>query len=589
MTYVILPPQQTGSKFTIIEVQEMAGLNTRDKTLARMPDEFSKLTNVTLKGRGLEKRGGSDVLGSVQDGDFVSAFSSLEQDSGTTLLMMVKNTLYKFVGGNWTPSDKTDYAQDLPASIVTMTSKSGDSVASGTTTAGTTPYYIEDSGQTWTTGQWIGYCVVIRGEVKLITDNDATNLFVGDKLNSDSNAFYQGQDYDIFAVAPFVFIANGTDFVQKYNLTTTTAIDGTHVTGGRPLPKFNFLSVHQGRLVGSIGTGNNNDRIFLMDQGIGENMTTDTNLNININFSNDGDEVVAHGSLPLPGGSLLLVAKNRSIHAVEGTNILNYTSRPIFTDVGCVAPKTFQIYGARAIWLSQRGVISVGKDTEYLNAYTRSLLISDEALPISFPIQDEIDAFSDEEKANATADFFNHRYYLQIGSRAWYYDIEQTNLQKRNVWVDLNFPYSFNIIKEVDLVLYGAGQTSGQAYTLFTGNKDRSENVIMEIESSDIYLPGLPNAWIDRVEITAEKELSTVLRLQVATDGGSYGNVITNTLNRNDYVYTFKIGVRCKSFRIKITENGSQNPVRIHLPMRIFLNVSEFGDPGTKQSSLSPS
>lgn len=588
MTYTVLPPQQTGSKFTIIQVQEIAGLNTRDKSLTRMPDEFLSLQNIVLKGRGFSKRPGSTTFGTAQVGNSVAAIGALTQDSGDTPLMMVGQTLYKYVSGAWAASDKTNYTADLASSIVTMTSRSGSSLDSGTSSSGSTSYFVEDTSKTWTPGQWIGHCIVIQGEVKLITDNTATIVFLGDKLNSDDNTAYQSKAYTLYAVSPFAFIANGTDFVQKYDLTTTTPIDGTQVTNGKPLPKFSYLSVYQGRLIGSTATGDNNDRVFMMDQAIGENITTDTNLNVNLNFFNDGDGIVAHGPLPLPSGSLLLVAKNNSIHAVEGTNILNYTSRPIFTDLGCIAPKTFQIYGARAIWLSQRGVVSVGKDQEYLNAYTRALLISDEALPISFPIQDDIDAATDQERANATAAFVDHKYYLQIGTKCWYYDLEQTNLQKRNVWVDLSFPFAFNVIQDIDQIIYAGRQTSGQAYKLFTGTKDVATKVVMSIETADISLPGTPNVWLDRVELSSEAENSTVLKLQVSVDGGDYGDVITNTLNRADHVYTFKLGVRCKSFRLKITENGSQSPVRIHLPIQIYVNVSEFGDSGTTQNSLSP-
>jgi hypothetical protein len=580
--YRVLSPSESGSRFTIIEIMDIAGVNTKDKSLSRAPDEFAKLQNILLEKRGWEKRSGSSTFGSAQSGNEVAALGFLEQNSGVTPLMIVNATLYKYVSNAWAASDKSDYTPDLFASIVTMTSKSGSSLDSGTTTAGSTPYYLEDTNQTWTPGEHTGRCVVIQGEVKLITDNDETKLFLGDKLNSDTDADYQSQAYNIYAVAPFAFIANGTDAVQKYDLTTHTPIDGTHVSGGRALPVFNFLSVHQGRLVGSKGSGNDNDRVFLMDQAIGENMTTDTNLNINLNFFNDGDSVVAHGSLPVGNGSVLLVAKHRSVHAIEGTNILNYTSRPVLSSVGCIAPKTFKIFGSNAFFLSHLGVMSIGNAEGQ-----RSIL--DDPLPISEPIQDEIDALTDEEKANACGAFHNNRYYLQIGDNAWYYDLEASLRQQRHVWVDLDFPYAFNILTEIDNVLYGGRQTNGQAYRILSGTKDGTTNVVMQLESADISFPGVPNMWVDRIEVTGEPELSTVLRLQCAFDGGSYEGVVTQALDNQNYVYRFNIGKRCKSFRFRIAETGSQNPVRLHLPIRIFVAVSDFGEAASKQSSLSPS
>lgn len=580
MSYRVLAPSDTGSKFVILEITDIAGVNTRDKSMSRPPDQFHNLQNILLKGRGFEKRAGSQPKGAFMPGDSVSSLGFLETDSGITPLAMVDSSLFKFVSGSWIQGDKMDYTADRFASIVTMTTKSGSSLDSGTTTSGTTPYLIEDTAQTWTPGEHIGRCVVIRGEVKLITDNTTAILFLGDKLNSDTASFYQSQAYNIYAVAPHAFIANGVDSVQKYDLTTTTPIDGTHVSGGKAFPIFSFLSTHQGRLVASTGTGNNNDRIFLTDQGIGENITLDTNLNINVNFFNDGDAVTAHGSLPLSNGSTLLVAKTRSVHAVDGTNILNYISRPVFDNVGCIAPKTFKIMGGNAFFLSHLGVMSLGNSEGQ-----RGLL--DSPLPISDDIQDEIDAFSYEDKQAACAEFHENRYYFQVGNKAWYYDIEASLRQQRHIWVPLSFPYAFNDIKEIDGDLYGGRQTSGQVYTILTDTKDGTTNVSMVMETSDITLPGISNMWVDRFEISAEEELSTILKLQISYDGSDFGPIVNNALDNANKVYSFPIGVRCKSFKLRLSETGSQTPSRIHLPIRIFLAVSDFGDGGSKQSSLS--
>ena len=581
MTSRLLSPSDTGSAFAILEISEFSGLNTRDKGMSRTPDEASSLKNIILKGRGFEKRAGSAVFGAAQTGSKVVGLGALTQDSGVTPLMMVNQTLFKYVSSAWAAGDKTNYTANLDTSIVTMTTKSGSSLDSGTTSSGTTPYLIEDSSKSWTPGQHIGRCVLILGEVKLITDNTSTILFLGDKLNGDTASVYQTIAYSIFAVAPFAFIANGTDAVQKYNLTTTTPIDGTHVSGGKALPLFKFLSTHQGRMVGSTGTGDKNDRVFFTDQGIGENMTVDTNLNINLNFFNDGDEVSAHGSLPLANGSALLVTKTRSVHAVEGTNILNYASRPVFSSVGCIAPKTFKILGTNAFFLSHLGVMSIGNSEAQ-----RGVL--DDPLPISLPIQEEIDALTTAQKTNACAQFFGNRYYIQIGSRCWYYDLEQSLRQQRHVWLNGTFPYGFNIFAEIDGAFYGGNQLSGQAYTILTGTQDGSTNVTMQWESSDISIPGMPSVWVENVEITAEESASTMLRLQIATDGGSYGSIIGHALDNESRVYVFPIRKYCKNFRLRLTETGSETPVRIHLPIRVYYGSSEYGESGSKDSSLTP-
>jgi hypothetical protein len=361
--------------------------------------------------------------------------------------------------------------------------------------------------------------------------------------------------------------------LQKYNLTTTTPLDGTHVASGKAIPIAKYAWGHQGRLWYAEGSGNDNDRVYITDPGIAENITLDANLNLNLQFFNDGDRVTGGGSLPLEEGSISIVTKRNSVHAVEGTDILNYKSRPIMRGRGSVAPKSFCIHGQNAFFLSDIGVMSLS---------TSSNALLNDPIPISRPIQPDLDAMSSAQMANACGAVFENKYYLQVGGSAWYYDIEASLRQQKHVWVPVEFPYDLNVMAVIGGVLYGGNQSSGQNYTLLTGTQDGSTRVTMVAESAEISLPGRPQMWVERVEFMAEPDSATVLRFQYAIDGGSYGAVQNITLDNNDRRVSFNVQKRCYGFTFKLTENGTNTPVRISFPIRVYLTTSDYGESGSK-------
>jgi hypothetical protein len=251
---------------------------------------------------------------------------------------------------------------------------------------------------------------------------------------------------------------------------------------------------------------------------------------------------------------------------------LNYTSRPILK-AGSIARKSFAIGGGSAFFLGERGVHEVRSDQNE---------VLPSPVPISRDIEDDINAMSSAQRQNACGIVFDNRYYLQVGGTIWYYDIEASLREQKAVWVNLDYSWDFNVFAVIDNVLYAGDQTNGQAYQLHTTNADNSEPFTMVLESADISLPGRPQLWVERLEIMAETQTSTILQFQVSTDGGSYGTIATNTLDNTDGRYVFPIQKRCYSFKMKLTESGSNAAARIIYPLRVFFKVSEYGDSGTK-------
>lgn len=564
--------------FDVLEISAVSGLNLRDNPLALPPDEFVSLRNVVLDGRGVIKRKGSEAFGSSITEDFrVAAIGHHESDSGITKLAMAGNTLYKYVSDEWVASDKTDYTEDLDTTILRFNSKSGASVDSGTSTSGSTAYLLEDTGKSWEMGQFTGFCAVIEGEVKYISDNTETTLIFGEKLNSNTDSDYQSKAYAIYALSPHVFILNGTDHVQKYDLTTTTPIDGTHVTNGKALPRAAIGTVHQGRMCLATGTGDQNDRVFLSDVGVGENITIDTNLNINLQFFNDGDSVRNIGSMSLGNGSACVVAKEESVHVIEGENILNYTTRSVIDREGCYAKKSFVTGRGTAFML--------GKDGKVLSLTDLGEGPLSNPLPISLPIQDAISAHTDAEQRGACATIYDNKYFLRVGNSMWYYDIEESLSQNKHIWVDCSYgngDLHFSCLSVIDETLYAGSAANGQVYSLFATDYDGDEQIEMVLESGSFTLPGGRNVWVERVEITAAYSASTVLSFQYAINGEDFTFVQSATLNNTDSRYVFNVQKRCRSFKYRISESGQEPAAKISLPIRIFFRESDTGETATK-------
>lgn len=563
--------------FDVLEVFAIAGLNLRDNPLSIPFDEFLSLRNVILDGRGIIKRKGSDPYGSAMTGDLVSGLGHHESDSGITPLAMVGQTLYKYVDGDWAASDKTDYAADTNAVILRFNSKGGSVVDSGTTTSGSTSYLLEDTGKSWSLGQYAGFCVVIDGEIKYIADNTGTTLVLGEKLNSNTDSDYQSKSYEIFALSPHAFILNGVDTVNKYDLTTTTPINGDHVTDGKALPIASVGAVHQGRMWLATGTGDQNDRVFLTDVGVGENITTDTNLNINLQFFNDGDRIRNIGSMSLGNGSACVVAKQESVHVVEGENVLNYTTRSVIDREGCYAQKSFVTGRGTAFML--------GKDGKVLSLTDLGEGPLSNPLPISLPIQSAIRAHTDAEQQNACATIYDNKYFLRVGNEMWYYDIEESLSQNRHVWVDIshgNGDLHFNTMAVIDETLYAGSSADGQVYKLLSTDYDGDEEIEMVINSGSFTLPGGRNFWVERVEIIADESDATVLSFQYAINGGDFSFVQSATLNNADSRYVFNVQKRCRSFKYRISESGQEPAAKISLPIRVFFRESDTGEDGTK-------
>ena len=569
---------QPAQDFSVAEIFAIRGVNTNDSPLALNTEEMTVFKNFTLGPRFMKRRLGSALTGAEPGAGAITkviGLGHLEQDSGVTLLFLGNNgTLYKLSAGTWSASDKTNYTTSVDASIVTFSTKSGASLESGTSSSGTTKYLIEDASKTWVPGAYKGKCVLILGEVKYILDNTVTVLFLSDRLNKDLDSSYQSQAYAIYALTPQAFIANGTDDVQKYNLTTHTALDGTHVSGGEAVPKFKYIAAHQGRLFGAKGIGNDNDRVFITDLAVGEQFTKDTNLNINLSFLNDGDELTGIASLPLVNGSVLIAAKNESVHTVEGDNVLNYATHARFTKSGCIAPKTLKVSGRSALMLGYDGVLRFSGEG--------GVELIEKPIPISEPIGSELAAFSVADRQAACAEVFDNKYYLSVGTSMYIYDIIESIRRQQHIWSQLEYPYTFAFMHAAGNALYAGSKTTGAVYQLFTGNDDEDERITATMETGWIQAPGSPTMQVDRIEIAADEDSNVVLRVAYAKDGGSYGSYITATLDEDLGVYKFTIKDLGTLFKFKLVDNATGSPVRIAMPIRIFYSVDSFGPRDTK-------
>jgi len=106
--------------------------------------------------------------------------------------------------------------------------------------------------------------------------------------------------------------------------------------------------------------------------------------------------------------NLIALYKN-SINLVTGISLPSLENSSIFQitdEVGCVARKTSVVIGSRLLFLSEQGVYSL--------LVTPQINLKGQDVPLSAPIEDQINSLNKEVIDKAVATYFNNRYYLAV-------------------------------------------------------------------------------------------------------------------------------------------------------------------------------
>ena len=209
------------------------------------------------------------------------------------------------------------------------------------------------------------------------------------------------------ATNKFTFIADVTDQTNK-NITFVTKISSNLGFIHMPTPEFGTL--HQRRLVVpyQFDPENSNASRKIFDEVIASDIL-DSNTYDRIFGSfrfNAGASDFTVGIVSFTEDSILIFNKN-SIYRVSGTvNPQNATTQVLTNEIGALARKSIVQVGKNVFFLSDNGVYSLEFFDEYNLRGTQT--------PLSEPIQNTIEQIDQRFAKNATAVYFNNRYYIAV-------------------------------------------------------------------------------------------------------------------------------------------------------------------------------
>ena len=209
------------------------------------------------------------------------------------------------------------------------------------------------------------------------------------------------------ATNKFTFIADVTDQTSK-TITFVTKISSNLGFIHMPTPEFGTL--HQRRLVVpyQFDPENSNASRKIFDEVIASDIL-DSNTYDRIFGSfrfNAGASDFTVGIVSFTEDSILIFNKN-SIYRVSGTvNPQNATTQVLTNEIGALARKSIVQVGKNVFFLSDNGVYSL----EFLDEYN----LRGTQTPLSEPIQNTIEQIDQRFAKNATAVYFNNRYYIAV-------------------------------------------------------------------------------------------------------------------------------------------------------------------------------
>lgn len=209
------------------------------------------------------------------------------------------------------------------------------------------------------------------------------------------------------ATNKFTFIADVIDQTNKA-ITFVTKISSNLGFIHMPTPEFGIL--HQRRLIVpfQFDPDNSNASRKIFDEVIASDIL-DSNTYDKIFGSfrfNAGASDFTVGIVSFTEDSILIFNKN-SIYRVSGTvNPQNATTQVLTNEIGALARKSIVQVGKNVFFLSDNGVYSLEFFDEYNLRGTQT--------PLSEPIQNTIEQIDQRFAKNATAVYFNNRYYIAV-------------------------------------------------------------------------------------------------------------------------------------------------------------------------------
>jgi hypothetical protein len=183
-----------------------------------------------------------------------------------------------------------------------------------------------------------------------------------------------------------------------------TALGRVNISQTPSKPK--YLVAHTNRLFCTTAdTAIPADTVYASDFLDGESWDL---VGASVRVGGDGDPITA--LYPWINNNLI-VFKQRSIHMIVADPLIDpslWVIKLLSNRIGCVSHRSVQAVGADIYFLAQDGVRSISQ--------IQSGAVADIGQPLSFPIQDQIDALTRANQAWICSAYYKNRYFLSVAT-----------------------------------------------------------------------------------------------------------------------------------------------------------------------------
>lgn len=211
-----------------------------------------------------------------------------------------------------------------------------------------------------------------------------------------TNASLNGTEVNFATFGDLLIFVNPNITTQKW-----TGAGASANLLGTPPSNVKYVEIHKNR-VWMANSSAGKSRLHYSSAANAEDWTTTGDLGAGfLDISpDDGDQITGLASI----GTILLVFKNLSIHAIYGHKPSNFIQKKITSAAGCVANRTIVKTERFALFLSERGVYACNIE------YPATLM--------SLAIKETVAGLTNTVKTGAAAGHYRNQYWLCIDTDA---------------------------------------------------------------------------------------------------------------------------------------------------------------------------
>lgn len=484
-----------GQQHAVVTIKQFFGMVTDQDGVEMDGREFTQLINTRntfLKD--IRKRSGCAKDGSISHSlgtSVLGGFTFTDASNNLHYLKMSQNG-HLYIRA---PSDNS--WTDLQSGFATTTcwfaqldtKKTGASASTTGTLTNADYISITDSAAAFTINTYVGFILnLASGENKLVSANNATQIFSKERFDDIPSG-----SYNVYPRQREFFLANGTNF-YKCDGTTLTRLDNvSHAYA------FTGITSFTSRIFGWTGS-----RLHWSDAGVGENFSR-----------NAWRDFLTDIEVAQPLQNTLIIYEKTRITSQAGDSPDNYTWTEVLSTVGTSSPKSVATYQNMQFFLNPTyGVCLISADKLSYFGKMEPLSVS------QFRITNDILNHTSAELTNACAEVHLGKYYLCVGSDVYVLHIIESMMAPRDdegniqwIWTKDSYPSTINpnTMFHFDQSLIFGSNTTGQCYTMETGNTDDGTAIAWTVEKKNwMITPTETDKTLWSLKITQNLDVSSI-------------------------------------------------------------------------------